>query len=323
VRNSAQSLDALTVRSSFHFACCPKPLPSGASGQIRKHLRRWGRESHAAHALLPTSATPHALQQREPGSGCSRARGHNRIHAVLGTAGRASRRQVRLDMHVAMVAQSTRSGHVRRSARRDAPFRFASTSFHTPHPERGVGTGSNTANDHGCWLSSTACPWSRRSHYRNSVIVSSLLLRSLIASAAVALDLDGAASATPRVALGGVVTTSGSLSSRGSVALREGPTPANVGASRPRRAEGSCARTGEGLQDRAREAARWCGAPHAARMGLTACLMYQRPSNSVTACGFSPAVGTSRGIGYDGRLKSRTAAIPSPSSFPSAQWRHG
>jgi xanthine dehydrogenase YagS FAD-binding subunit len=137
--------------------------------------------------------------KREPGTGCSALEGHNRIHAVLGTSNQCIATSPG-DMPVAMVALDA-IVHVRGPrGERTIPL----VDFHvTPgtHPER------ESVLTHGEMITAVeipALPWARRSHYRKVRDRASFAFA--LASAAVALDLDGGRIRNARVALGGVGT---------------------------------------------------------------------------------------------------------------------
>ncbi|WDH25607.1 FAD binding domain-containing protein [Pseudomonas chlororaphis] len=97
---------AADSRVRQHYPLLSQALLAGASGQIRN-------KASTAGNLLQRTRCPYfydpgmACNKREPGSGCSALRGHNRMHAILG----ASESCIAVhpsDMAVAMVALEAR-----------------------------------------------------------------------------------------------------------------------------------------------------------------------------------------------------------------------
>jgi xanthine dehydrogenase YagS FAD-binding subunit len=195
VRNSDL---AWTTTVKERYPVLSEALLSGASGQIRNMATVGGNLMQRTRCYyFRDTAMP--CNKREPGSGCSALEGHNRIHAVLGTSNQCIATSPG-DMPVAMVALDA-IVHVRGPrGERTIPL----VDFHvTPgaHPER------ESVLTHGEMITSVeipALPWARRSHYRKVRDRASYAFA--LASAAVALDLDGGRIRNARVALGGVGT---------------------------------------------------------------------------------------------------------------------
>jgi xanthine dehydrogenase YagS FAD-binding subunit len=173
-------------------------LLAGASGQIRNMASVGGNLMQRTRCYyFRDTAMP--CNKREPGSGCSALEGHNRIHAVLGTSGQCIATSPG-DMPVALVALDAVVRVRGPQGERTIPL----ADFHLlpgSHPER------ETVLRQGEMITAVdvpALPWARRSHYRKVRDRASYAFA--LASAAVALDLDGARIRGARVALGGVGT---------------------------------------------------------------------------------------------------------------------
>lgn len=173
-------------------------LLAGASGQLRNMATTGGNLLQRTRCYyFRDTATP--CNKREPGSGCSALRGHNRIHAVLGTSDHCIATHPS-DMAVAMVALDAVVRLQGPSGERSIPL----VEFHRlpgDHPEL------ETAMRHGELITGVdipALPWARRSTYLKVRDRASYAFA--LTSAAVALDLDGGVIRQARVALGGVGT---------------------------------------------------------------------------------------------------------------------
>jgi xanthine dehydrogenase YagS FAD-binding subunit len=173
-------------------------LLAGASGQIRNMASVGGNLMQRTRCYyFRDTAMP--CNKREPGSGCSAIEGHNRIHAVLGTSNQCIATSPG-DMPVALVALDATVRVSGPQGDRTIPL----VDFHVlpgAHPER------ETVLRQGEMITAVdvpALPWARRSHYRKVRDRASYAFA--LASAAVALDLDGTRIRNARVALGGVGT---------------------------------------------------------------------------------------------------------------------
>lgn len=173
-------------------------LLAGASGQIRNMATVGGNLMQRTRCYyFRDTAMP--CNKREPGSGCPAIQGHNRMHAVLGTSAHCIATSPG-DMPVAMAALDAIVRLRGPGGERTVPV----TEFHVvpdDHPER------ESVLRHGELITAVdipPLPWARRSHYRKVRDRASYAFA--LASAAVALDLDGGLIRHARVALGGVGT---------------------------------------------------------------------------------------------------------------------
>jgi xanthine dehydrogenase YagS FAD-binding subunit len=195
VRNSDAAWNTLVKE---RYPVLSEALLSGASGQLRNMASVGGNLMQRTRCYyFRDTAMP--CNKREPGSGCSAIEGHNRIHAVLGTSDRCIATSPG-DMPVALVALDAMVRVSGPQGERTIPL----VDFHLlpgAHPER------ETVLRQGEIITSVdvpALPWARRSHYRKVRDRASYAFA--LASAAVALDLDGTRIRNARVALGGVGT---------------------------------------------------------------------------------------------------------------------
>ncbi len=173
-------------------------LLAGASGQLRNMATTGGNLLQRTRCYyFRDTAMP--CNKREPGSGCSAITGHNRIHAVLGTSAHCIATSPG-DMPVAMVALDAVVRVQGPRGERTIPL----VDFHvTPgaHPER------ETVLQHGELITAVDLPplaFGARSHYRKVRDRASYAFA--LASAAVALDVNGGTIRDARVALGGIGT---------------------------------------------------------------------------------------------------------------------
>jgi xanthine dehydrogenase YagS FAD-binding subunit len=173
-------------------------LLAGASGQIRNMATVGGNLMQRTRCYyFRDTAMP--CNKRVPGSGCPALHGHNRMHAVLGTSAQCIATSPG-DMPVALVAL----GAIVRIRGMDGERVVPLTEFHVvpgDRPER------ESVLRHGELITAVdipALPWARRSHYRKVRDRASYAFA--LASAAVALDLDGTTIRRARIALGGVGT---------------------------------------------------------------------------------------------------------------------
>ena len=172
-------------------------LLQAASGQLRNMARLGGNALQRTRCNYFRDPSYAQCNKRDPGSGCAALDGYNRLHAVLGSSeaciasypGDFAQALIALDAVVEVLGR----GGVR-------ALRFA--DLHrlpgaTPHVETNLVPGEMIVG-----YLVPAGPWTRRSVYvkvrdRNSYAFA-------LASAAVALDMDGANVRTVRIGLGGV-----------------------------------------------------------------------------------------------------------------------
>jgi xanthine dehydrogenase YagS FAD-binding subunit len=195
VRNSDLAWDNVV---KARYPVLSEALLAGASGQIRNMASVGGNLMQRTRCYyFRDTAMP--CNKREPGSGCSAIDGHNRIHAVLGTSSQCIATSPG-DMPVALAALDAVVRVSGPQGERTIPL----VDFHVlpaNHPER------ETVLRQGEIITAVdvpALPWARRSHYRKVRDRASYAFA--LASAAVALDLDGTRIREARVALGGVGT---------------------------------------------------------------------------------------------------------------------
>jgi xanthine dehydrogenase YagS FAD-binding subunit len=195
VRNSDLAWSSVVKE---RYPVLSEALLAGASGQIRNMASVGGNLMQRTRCYyFRDTAMP--CNKRQPGSGCSAIDGHNRIHAVLGTSEQCIASSPG-DMPVALVALDATVRVSGPQGERTVPL----VDFHVlpgAHPER------ETVLRQGEIITAVdipALPWARRSHYRKVRDRASFAFA--LASAAVALDLDGTRIRNARVALGGVGT---------------------------------------------------------------------------------------------------------------------
>lgn len=195
VRNSDLAWNT-TVKQ--HFPVLTEALRAGASGQLRNMATLGGNLLQRTRCwYFRDTAMP--CNKRQPGSGCSALEGHNRIHAVLGTSDQCIATHPS-DMAVALVALDANVRVRGVSGERTIPL----TQFYLEpgtHPEREslLAPGELITG-----VEVPALSYGRRSLYLKVRDRASYAFA--LASAAVALDLQGNTIREARVALGGVGT---------------------------------------------------------------------------------------------------------------------
>jgi xanthine dehydrogenase YagS FAD-binding subunit len=172
---------------------------AGASPQLRNMASAGGNLLQRTRCAYFRDVAVPACNKRAPGSGCAARAGYSRMHAVLGVSEQCIAAHPS-DMCVALVALDAVVRTRRGSSTREIPV----GDFHllpADHPER------ENLLDQGeivveIWL--PASKFARRSAYVKSRDRASYAFA--LASAAVALELDGEQIKSARVALGGVGT---------------------------------------------------------------------------------------------------------------------
>ncbi len=196
VRNSDLANDP-TIRK--RYPVLSEALLSGASPQIRNMASVGGNLMQRTRCYYFRD-TAYPCNKREPGSGCAALEGYNRIHAVLGTSDKCIA-AFPGDMPVAMAALDA----VVRTRRPNGSERsIPLADFHVSY---GEDPARETVLEHGELITAVelpATPWLARSHYLK--VRDRASYEFALASAAVALDLDGGRIRAARVALGGVGT---------------------------------------------------------------------------------------------------------------------
>jgi xanthine dehydrogenase YagS FAD-binding subunit len=196
VRNSDLANDG-TIRA--RYPVLSEAILSGASAQIRNMATTSGNLLQRTRCYYFRDVDS-ACNKRQPGSGCAAIDGFNRIHAVLGGSAKCIA-AFPGDMPVALAALDA----VVRTRRAGGGERAV------PLADFYVGYGEDPAREnvleHGELITAVDLPptrWFARSHYLK--VRDRASYEFALASAAVALDLDGGRIREARVALGGVGT---------------------------------------------------------------------------------------------------------------------
>lgn len=189
---------AWDTRVRDRYPVVSQSLLLAASGQLRNMATLGGNIMQRTRCwYFRDTAMP--CNKREPGSGCSALTGVNRIHAVLGTSDRCIATHPS-DLAVALVALDANVIARSSTGERVIPIR----EFHLlpgQHPER------EHALRHGELITAIdlpPLPFAKRSLYLKVRDRASFAFA--LASAAVAVDLQGGVIRAARVALGGVGT---------------------------------------------------------------------------------------------------------------------
>jgi xanthine dehydrogenase YagS FAD-binding subunit len=196
VRNSDVAYHRL-IRENFPVLS--EAILAGASAQLRNMASTGG--NILQRTRCPYFREAHAAcNKRAPGSGCDAMKGYHRSHAVLGTsesciATHPSDMCVALAMLDAVVSTQQENGKSRR-----IPFKdFHLLPGETPERETVLERGELILQ-----IEIEPSKLSRQSHYLK--VRDRASYEFALASAAVALDLDGGTISAARVALGGVAT---------------------------------------------------------------------------------------------------------------------
>ncbi len=190
---------AWNSRVRERFPVVSQSLLQAASGQLRNMATMGGNILQRTRCqYFRDTAMP--CNKREPGTGCSAMHGFNRTNAILGTSEHCIATHPS-DLSVALIAlDATVRARGPRGAERGIPF----AEFHLlpgSHPER------ETVLQHGELITAIDIPaltFATRSLYLKVRDRASYAFA--LASAAVALDLDGSRIRNVRLALGGVGT---------------------------------------------------------------------------------------------------------------------
>lgn len=179
------------------YPAIAQSLQLAASAQLRNMASLGGNVLQKTRCPYYRDPSWRACNKRSPGSGCAAIKGFNRNHAVLGVDGSCIS-QYPGDFAVALIAFDAQLELIGPQGAR----RIAFAALHTPangqpHIETTLQTGEIIT---GFFISATA--WNSRSLYLKVRDRSSY--EFAIASAAVALDLDGDRVRTARIGLGGM-----------------------------------------------------------------------------------------------------------------------
>jgi xanthine dehydrogenase YagS FAD-binding subunit len=188
--------DDLRVREQYPVVA--EALLASASPQVRNMATIGGNLLQRTRCVYFRDVAT-ACNRREPGSGCAALEGENRLHAVLGgsdhcVATHPSDLAVALVALDAVVVVQGPGGE-----RRIALEQFHLLPGDTPERENVLMPGDIIAA-----VEVPAAAWARRSHYRK--VRDRASFEFALASAAVALDIDGGTIRQARIALGGVGT---------------------------------------------------------------------------------------------------------------------
>jgi xanthine dehydrogenase YagS FAD-binding subunit len=193
VRNSDLAYDARIVKA---YPVLSQAILSGASPQLRNvattggNLMQRTRCNYFRDGFSPCN-------KRQSGSGCAAVTGFNREHAILGTSDKCIATHPS-DMDVALMALGAVIQTQGASGKRSIPI----SEFYVAY---GQNPAKETTLAPGELITSVDLPaagWFARSHYLKARDRASF--EFALASAAVALDLDGGRIREARIALGGV-----------------------------------------------------------------------------------------------------------------------
>jgi xanthine dehydrogenase YagS FAD-binding subunit len=193
----ADAADHPQIRQNYPVVA--QSLDLAASPQLRNMATLGGNVLQRTRCSYFRDTSWAACNKRNPGSGCVAIGGVNRKHAVLG----ASEHCIAAypgDFAQALVALDAAVEIVGPGGLRVLPFeRLHRAPGDTPHIETVLRPGELITGFH-----LPVAPWTRRSLYLK--IRDRQSYEFALASAAVALDLDGSAVNSARIALGGVAT---------------------------------------------------------------------------------------------------------------------
>jgi xanthine dehydrogenase YagS FAD-binding subunit len=185
------------VRSEFPVL--REALLSGASPELRNMATAGGNLMQRTRCSYFRDRAVESCNKRRPGSGCAARTGHSRMHAVLGTSDACIAAHPS-DFCVALLALDATVTVQKVGAEREVPL----DGFHllpARNPERETVLERGEVITH---IVVPASPRAKRSAYVKARDRASFAFA--LASAAVALELDGDKVRSARVALGGVAT---------------------------------------------------------------------------------------------------------------------
>jgi xanthine dehydrogenase YagS FAD-binding subunit len=196
VRNSDLAHDETVMK---RYPVLSQALLAGASAQLRNMATTGGNLMQRTRCYYFRDPAYTACNKRKPGSGCAALEGFNRIHAVLGGSEHCVATHPS-DMTVALVALDA----VVHIAGPQGERRVAIEEFHklpgaTPHIETVVQNGELIT-----FVTLPKSSFAQRSAYVK--LRDRASYEFALASAAVAMDLNGSTIRAVRIALGGVAT---------------------------------------------------------------------------------------------------------------------
>jgi xanthine dehydrogenase YagS FAD-binding subunit len=171
-------------------------LQQAASAQLRNMATLGGNVLQRTRCTYYRDPTWSACNKRTPGSGCAAIAGFNRNHAVLGVDDNCIS-QYPGDFAVALVAFDTQVELSGPSGSRRVPFAMLHRPAGRPHIETTLGSGEVIVG-----FEIPAASWTARSVYIK--VRDRASYEFAIASAAVALDLEGEIVRQVRIGLGGM-----------------------------------------------------------------------------------------------------------------------
>lgn len=196
VRNSDLAHDEAIVKS---YPVLSQALLAGASAQLRNMATTGGNLMQRTRCYYFRDPAYSACNKRKPGSGCAALEGFNRIHAVLGGSEHCVATHPS-DMAVALVALDAVVHIEGPQGERQVPIEeFHKLPGSTPHIETTVQNGELIT-----YVTLPKSSFAQRSTYVK--LRDRASYEFALASAAVAVDLDGSTIRAIRVALGGVAT---------------------------------------------------------------------------------------------------------------------
>jgi xanthine dehydrogenase YagS FAD-binding subunit len=196
VRNSDLAHNDAVIKN---FPCLSQALLAGASAQLRNMATTGGNLMQRTRCYYFRDPAYAACNKRSPGSGCAALEGFNRIHAVLGGSEHCVATHPS-DMAVAMVALDA-AVHIRGPrGERQVPIEdFHKLPGTTPQIETAVEPGDLIT-----YVTIPKSAFAARSAYVK--LRDRASYEFALASAAVALEVEGATIRAARIALGGVAT---------------------------------------------------------------------------------------------------------------------
>jgi xanthine dehydrogenase YagS FAD-binding subunit len=196
VRNSDLAHDQAIMKQ---YPVLSQALLSGASAQLRNMATTGGNLMQRTRCYYFRDPAYAACNKRTPGSGCAALEGFNRIHAVLGGSEHCVATHPS-DMAVALVALDAVVHIVGPQGERRVPIEeFHKLPGSTPHIETAVQNGELIT-----YVTLPKSSFAQRSAYVK--LRDRASYEFALASAAVAVDLNGSTIRAARVALGGVAT---------------------------------------------------------------------------------------------------------------------
>jgi xanthine dehydrogenase YagS FAD-binding subunit len=193
----SQAADHPLVRADYPVIA--QALQLAASAQLRNMASLAGNLLQRTRCLYFRDTGVKACNKRAPGTGCAALNGENRPHAVLGTSEHCIATYPG-DLGVALVALDAQLDLLGPDGPRTLPLaELHREPGETPHIETVL-----RPSDMITALIVPAGPWTRRSRYVK--VRDRASYEFALASAAVALDMDGDAVREARIGLGGVAT---------------------------------------------------------------------------------------------------------------------